>query len=88
MKGLFSSIYGATDQGIFDIFFARQGSSPPIKRMDIRLGDYGDDGQLTGPPGFFRDDIAGFPIWLFGVGFLGFAWAIRRKRKKQSSHRR
>ncbi len=39
-KGLFKSIYGKTDEGIFPDLYERQGSSPATQRMDIRLGDY------------------------------------------------
>lgn len=114
---MFDSIYGETDQGIFDILYSRHGASPPVKPMDIRLGDYGqeeeddDDDDEEEAAGalpaaapvsnfptyipttarstpFFAQDIGGFPLWLVGVGFLGFAWAYRRKRKKQSSRRK
>lgn len=121
LKGLFTSIFGATDEGIFDTLYSRHGASPPVKSTDIRLGDYGqadeeeeeaapDAAKAAGPPaaptptaaptaapaaapavspgGFFAQDIGGFPLWLVGVGFLGFAWAFRRKRKKQSSRRK
>ena len=118
LKGLYTSIFGATDQGIFDVLYSDYGASPPVKRMDIRLGDYGvnpeddveddkpDATTATNPKtpgakavpmsaapanssgGFFTQDIAGFPIWLIGVGFLGFAWSYRRKSKKQSSRRK
>lgn len=119
-KGLYTSIYGATDEGIFDVLYSRHGASPPVKRTDIRLGDYGeeDEGEdeeavapatatatptpaasaspevtpseptAPSPGGFFAQDVGGFPLWLVGVGFLGFAWAFRRKRKKQSSRRK
>jgi hypothetical protein len=115
LKGLYTSIFGATDEGIFDILYSRHGASPPVKRTDIRLGDYGQADEEEEPDaepaaagavatstsaaasaapaassggGFFSQDIGGFPLWLVGVGFLGFAWAIRRKRKKQSSRRK
>ena len=114
LKGLYTSIFGPTDEGIFEILYSRHGASPPVKRTDIRLGDYGQNEEnedeegaaptataaapgaptSTPPPsapspgGFFAQDIGGFPLWLVGVGFLGFAWAFRRKRKKQSSRRR
>jgi len=117
VKGLYTSIFGATDEGIFDILYSRHGASPPVKRMDIRLGDYGEEADEEedaaapaasspspaspapaasaaptpagpSPGGIFAQDIGGFPLWLVGVGFLGFAWAIRRKRKKQSSRRK
>jgi pyruvate/2-oxoglutarate dehydrogenase complex dihydrolipoamide acyltransferase (E2) component len=117
LKGLYTSIFGATDEGIFDILYSRHGASPPVKRTDIRLGDYGQADEEEEPDaaaaptaasaaatpaatpassapapssggGFFAQDIGGFPLWLVGVGFLGFAWAIRRKRKKQSSRRK
>jgi len=112
LKGLYTSIFGATDEGIFDILYSRHGASPPVKRTDIRLGDYGQNEEdeevaaptaaatapgasasapipsVSSPGGFFAQDIGGFPLWLVGVGFLGFAWAFRRKRKKQSSRRR
>jgi len=110
----FDSIYGKTDEGIFDDLYSRHGASPPVKRMDIRLGqtdqtpddddeDEEDEEQLPaqaqaasapvsqapsyGPVSkkpFFSQDIGGFPLWLVGVGFLGFAWAFRHQRKKQS----
>jgi pyruvate/2-oxoglutarate dehydrogenase complex dihydrolipoamide acyltransferase (E2) component len=126
LKGLFTSIFGATDQGIFDALYSDYGASPPVKSTEIRLGDYGEDAapsekddedekpaatpstptaakpsakSASAPPmsaapapgqasGFFSQDIAGFPLWLVGVAFLGFAWSYRRKRKKQSSRRK
>lgn len=112
-KGLYTSIYGATDEGIFDVLYSRHGASPPVKRTDIRLGDYGEEDDEETPAAaptptaapaaspatpsepaapssgnFFAQDVGGFPLWLVGVGFLGFAWAFRRKRKKQSSRRK
>jgi len=111
-KGLYSSIFGAAGQGLYDSLYSDYGASPPVKRMDIRLGDYGEDEEeddeeeeeaspaaaapspvmaaptLPARGGFFSQDIGGFPLWLIGVGFLGFAWSYRRKRKKQSTRRK
>lgn len=103
---LYSSIYGQTDQGIFDDLYSRYGASPPVKRMDIRLGQVDEDEEedeeeeeitavsavapvqpaRVGPPpkSIFAQNIGGFPVWLLGVAFLGFAWAYRRKKKKSS----
>jgi hypothetical protein len=39
-KGLFKSVYGKTDEGIFPDLYSHKGSSPSTQRMDIRLGNY------------------------------------------------
>lgn len=39
-KGLFTTIFGRTDEGIFPDLFANEGTYSPTKRMDIRLGNY------------------------------------------------
>ena len=85
-KGLFASIYGTTGEGIFDDLYSHKGASPPVQSEDIRLGGY--ETGLSGAGNFFSQDIGGFPLWLVGIGFLGFAWAYRRKKKKHSLRRK
>lgn len=43
MKGLFKSLYGKTEEGVYNDLYSRDGTSPPTKRMDIRLGQVDDD---------------------------------------------
>jgi hypothetical protein len=43
MKGLFKSLYGITEEGVYNDLYSRDGSSPPTKRMDIRLGQVEND---------------------------------------------
>jgi hypothetical protein len=45
MKGLFKSIYGITEEGVYNDLYSRDGSSPSTKRMDIRLGQVEEDDE-------------------------------------------
>ena len=45
MKGLFKSLYGKTEEGVYNDLYSRDGSSPSTKRMDIRLGQLDDDDE-------------------------------------------
>jgi hypothetical protein len=111
-KGLFKSIYGKTDEGIYPDLYTKHGTSSGTKRTDIRLGDYeylGDyhflgeeddddddeeEGETSpgtpattdstpGGPSVFSKDKEGFPMWVAGIFFLGFALAWRQRKKKQ-----
>jgi hypothetical protein len=93
-KGLFTNLYGKSEEGIFGSgLYSRHGSSPRFTSADIRLGGYGegeddddDDDEDLGPikPPVFAKQVAGFPFWILGVVFLGFSWSLRRRRSKQS----
>lgn len=74
MAGLYSSIYGKPAEGIYDDLYSRQGASPPVKSIDIRLGGLGE------PESLFARQIAGIPLWLLGIAALGFVY-VRRKQK-------
>ena len=97
-KGLFKSIYGKIDEGIFKEFYPKEGSDSPVKSMDIRsgLGNLGqeDEDERPGSPSpalpslqkkpFFSQEFMGFPNWLIGIFILGFAYAYRSKKKASS----
>lgn len=94
-KGLYKSIYGKIDEGIFKEFYPKEGSDSPVQSMDIRLGlgNLGQDeeDEEAGPPAaaapkkpFFSQEFMGFPNWLIGIFILGFAYAYRSKKKASS----
>jgi len=72
-KGLFKSLYKT--KGLFTALFSDRGSSPPTKRMDIRLGEAEEN------PSFFNQEVLGIPAWLLGVFLLGFSFMYRKKKK-------
>lgn len=92
----FKSLYGK--DGIYDRLYSKRGSSPPIERTDIRLGDYGyfgqadddDEGDEEAPSGgpvkppIFAKEYKGFPMWLLGIFLLGFSWAVRKKKTSKA----
>jgi len=88
MGGLYSSLYGKAEQGIYDDLYSRHGAAQQVQSFESRLGQADEeedeeDEEVATPtaPGkpFFSRDIAGFPLWLLGIVFLGFSYAYRRK---------
>lgn len=87
--GLFSSLFNK--QGIYEDLFSRDGSSPPLHRTDLRLGEADDEEDEVEPTpaaapvrqgkSFFQTHFYGIPIWLICVAFLGFAIQMRKDRK-------
>jgi hypothetical protein len=74
------------EKGLYGPLFSSSGASPPTQRTDFRLGEFGlETPPPPGPPPevpLFERDVAGIPLWLFAVAFLGFAFARRSKKKK------
>lgn len=88
-KGLYKTIYGKIDYGLFSDLFSHLGTDSPVKRMDIRLAGYnlGEDSAPVSPTTTpvvsknpFTQQKEGFPMWLVGVFFLGFAVAWRQRK--------
>jgi len=99
--GLYSSLYGRIEQGIFDDLYRKHGSAQQVLPFESRLGQAEEEDEdedeeedapspaivaaaPTGKP-FFAREIAGFPLWLLGVVFLGFSYAYRRKAREAGS---
>lgn len=78
-KGLYKSIYDTGE--LYSALYSRRGASPPTKRTDIRLGNYGLNGYGQVEESFFSKDFGGVPVWLISIFFLGFGYAVNRKKR-------
>jgi hypothetical protein len=97
-KGLFSSLYGKTEEGIFNKLYSHNGTMSRVQRTDIRLAGLGqeededEEPDTPAPPApagpkesVFEKEYEGIPLWVIGIFFLGFGVAYRKLKKANAA---